>query len=62
MSIVEILKLKLSMPDEIIGLYKKIGNKADNILHTKTEKTEEEDALNTIKLLQEFIEKFPKTL
>ena len=62
MSIPEILRTKLSIPKEILSIYKKIGNKANNILHKKSDKTEEKDALNAIELLQSFIEKFPKTL
>ena len=62
MSIPNILVNKLSLSGEIINLYSKIAGRADNILHIKEEKVEEEDALKSIELLQEFIEKFPKTL
>ena len=62
MSMPEILEKVLSIPKDVVSLYKKVGNKADNILHKKGEKAEEKDALETIKYLQNFIEKFPKSL
>ena len=61
-SIPDILKNELAMPIEIIKLYSQIVGKADNILHDEDEKTSPEDALQTIKSLQLFIKKFPKTL
>lgn len=61
-SILQILKKKLAVPKEIIDLYAEIKEKANNILHNRNEKTEEKDSLNTIELLQSFIEKFPKML
>jgi len=61
-SIPDILKNELAMPIAIIKLYSQIVSKADNILHNEDEKTSPEDALQTIKSLQSFIKKFPKTL
>lgn len=61
-SILDILKNELSVPVEIIKLYSRIVGKADNILHNEDEKTSPADALQTIKSLQSFIKKFPKTL
>ena len=62
MSIQEILNKKLSISIELIGIYSKITNKADKILHEKSGKVEEKDALKAIQLLQSFIKRFPKTL
>ena len=61
-SVPDILKNALSLPEELVGLYAKIGTKADNILHKKDVKATEEDALKSFNLLQSFIKKFPKTL
>ena len=60
LSILQILKRELSVEKEIIDLYGAIKEKANNVLHEKDEKTEEEDALDTIRLFQSFIEKFPR--
>ncbi len=59
-SIPDILKNELLLANEILSLYSKIGNKADNILHNSNEKTTKEDALKAIELLQHFLNKFPK--
>jgi len=57
-----ILTEKLSVQKDVIEIYSKITRKADGILHERSEKAEEKDALESVKLLQSFIEKFPKTL
>lgn len=62
LGILQILKRKLLVKEEIVNLYAAIKEKANNILHERDERTEEEGALETIQLLQSFIEKFPKTL
>ncbi len=59
-TIPEILAKHLSMPAEILDLYRKISGKADIILHNINAQTTEDDALNSIKWLKFFIEKFPK--
>ena len=48
-----------SVDKNVIGLYKDIKEKANHILHEKDDRTEEEDALKAIQLLQSFIEKLP---
>ena len=60
LSIFEILDKHLSLDNAILGLYGKISNKADHVLHDKSIKALEEDALNLIKMLQQFIKDFPK--
>lgn len=62
LSIPNILRNKISISTDILGIYSKIIGKADNILHNKDEKADEKDALNSIELLQSLIEKFPRTL
>jgi hypothetical protein len=62
MSIPDILRNKVSLSTDILGIYSKIIGKADIILHNKDEKTGEEDALNSIELLHSLFEKFPRTL
>ncbi|MBL7131240.1 MAG: hypothetical protein ISS45_07565 [Candidatus Omnitrophica bacterium] len=58
-SIQDICLNVLDMDKDIVSRYTKIGNKADNILHKKDVATEK-DAIEMIKLLQDFIEKFPE--
>ena len=62
LSIPNILRNKMSLSTDILGIYSKITGKADNILHNKDEKADEEDALNSIELLHSLFEKFPRTL
>ena len=62
LTVAGILSEKLSVEKEVIAIYTKMARKADKILHEKTEKAEEQDALESIKLLQTFIERFPRTL
>ena len=52
----------LLVSKDVLSIYSKIQKKADNILHRHSEKTEQKDALESVKLSQEFIKKFPKTL
>jgi len=51
----------LNMDKNLIGLYTKIREKADRILHRKIKATEEE-SLAIIKVLREFMERFPKQI
>lgn len=53
---------KLSVPVNIIEKYRKIHTQADFILHDISGKAPQQNALGTIKLLQEFIKQFPKCL
>lgn len=62
MSVPDILKNILSVPDDMISLYGMIGRKADNILHAEDAQAKEEDALNAVTMLASFINKFPKAL
>jgi len=62
MSIPNILRNKMSISTDILGIYSKIIGKADNILHKKDEKADEKDALNSIELLHLLVEKFPRAL
>ena len=62
MSVPDILKNRLSVPDDVISLYGMIGRKANNILHIEAEQTKEEDALSAISMLVSFINKFPKAI
>jgi len=59
LSILQIL-IRLSVDQDVIDLYSTIKEKANNILHEGAKKTEEDEALETIQLLQSFIEKFPR--
>jgi len=59
MSIYEILDSKLEVSKEILIIYRKISSKADRILHERTERATEEDALDSINRLQEFLKEFP---
>ena len=61
-SIPEILNKERLLNQNILMLYGKISNKADKILHDKSTRASEEDALNLIKMLQEFIKGFPKCI
>ncbi len=59
-SIRKVIKRKqLAVPEEIHELYSEIAVKANKILHQSDEKATEDDALETIKLIQSFINKFP---
>jgi len=60
-SIPDIFKNELGLPIQIIKLYSQIVAKADNILHEECEKVTQKNALQSIKLLQSFIKKFPST-
>jgi|GEM_PF-5527131 len=53
---------KLSVPKEILQLYRSIHTKADKVIHEIDEKTSQEEVLKTIKELQEFIKNFPKCI
>jgi hypothetical protein len=53
---------KLSVPKEILQLYRNIHSKADKIIHEIDEKTSQEEALKIIKTLQELIKNFPKCI
>ena len=55
LSIAGILREKLLIDNKVVETYSKIARKADKILHKKNEKTEEKNALESIKLLQFFI-------
>lgn len=61
MSILQILTRKSLVPEEITDLYFDIKEKANRILHERDEIAEEGSTLETIGLLQSFIEKFPRT-
>jgi len=56
-SIGKILK-KLSINKNAVDLYYRIGSNADEILHSKNEKTAEKEACKTISHLQSFIKEF----
>ena len=56
-SIGKILK-KLPIKKKAVNLYYTIGEKADEILHSKNEKTAEKEACKTISHLQSFIKEF----
>jgi hypothetical protein len=60
LTIPAILRTKLSCPTPIIEKYRKIHLKADHILHDISEKTIQNEALEILKLLREFIIEFPK--
>ncbi len=60
LTIPAILRIKLSCPIPIIEKYRKIHLKADHILHDINEKTIQDEALEILKLLREFIIEFPK--
>ena len=53
---------KLSVPKKILQLYRNIHYKADKVVHEIEEKTSQEEALKTIKELQELIKDFPKCI
>ncbi|MEI8349844.1 MAG: hypothetical protein WCI77_06800 [Candidatus Omnitrophota bacterium] len=61
MSVQAILKNILAIDTDIVSLYSKIGNIADNILHRK-DMVNEERTFEVIKLLQEFLKQFPKSI
>jgi hypothetical protein len=51
---------KLGTPTQTLDIYSRIQRKANNILHRHNEETEEENALESIKLLQNFLCFFQK--
>lgn len=60
MSLPRIIKQHKLLTRKTIGVYYKIMERANNILHEKDVKTEDIHALTSIELLQSFIEEFPK--
>jgi hypothetical protein len=52
----------LSVPKEVLQLYRNIHSKADKVIHEIDQKTSQEEALKTIKELQELIKNFPKCI
>lgn len=53
---------KLSVSKEILQLYRNIHSSADKVLHVMDVKISQDEALKTIKKLQEFIGDFPKCI
>ena len=62
MTIPGILKKELDLPNDLLRLHRLIEEKANRVLHELDEVTEEKDALNSIKNLNLFLKKFPKSI
>jgi len=62
MSIPGILKNKLSIPNGLLVIYRRIHTEADRILHDISWKSSRQKALNVIDLLHKFIKQFPRSV
>lgn len=62
MTIPEILIKHRLLENEILAIYRKICGKADRLLHDLEAKAQEEESLESIRLLQNFVLKFPRSI
>jgi ribosomal protein S15P/S13E len=60
-NLIKILRHYSLLPTDLINLYSKIIRVADHIIHNRNKMARQEDALNTIECLIEFMQKIPKT-